>query len=95
MAGKAGAGRVLHPGFSLTYPNLTPDRETGAGSWSDEEIYRALTRGIGHDGRVLYTEMPMRNCRSFLTRTSRRSSCTCDLSLRYGMSCRNRKSPRL
>ncbi len=58
VAGKAGAGRVLHPGFSLTYPNLTPDRETGAGSWSDEDIYRALTRGIGHDGRVLYTEMP-------------------------------------
>src|SRR5579872_2050838 len=60
IAGKAAAGRVLNPGFRLVYPNLTPDIETGAGKWSDQEIYRALTQGIGHDGRVLYTEMPYR-----------------------------------
>jgi mono/diheme cytochrome c family protein len=56
--GRLGAGRVLHPGFRLTFPNITPDRETGAGTWSDEDFYRAMTRGIGHDGRTLYTEMP-------------------------------------
>lgn len=58
VSGKLGAGRVLHPGFSLTFPNITPDRETGAGSWSDEDFYRALVQGIGHDGRTLFTEMP-------------------------------------
>ena len=58
--GRVGGGRVLHPGFRLTFPNITPDRETGAGTWSDEDFYRALTRGIGHDGRTLYIEMPYR-----------------------------------
>ncbi len=56
--GRLGGGRVLHPGFSLTFPNITPDPETGAGKWSDEDFYRALTQGIGHDGRTLYIEMP-------------------------------------
>ncbi len=59
-AGRLGAGRVLYPGFRLTFPNITPDRETGAGTWSDEDFYRALTQGIGHDGRTLYIEMPYR-----------------------------------
>jgi mono/diheme cytochrome c family protein len=60
VAGKLGAGRVLHPGFPLTFPNITSDRETGAGSWSDEDLYRAMVQGIGHDGRTLFTEMPYR-----------------------------------
>ena len=51
---------MLHPGFRLTFPNITPDRETGAGTWSDEDFFRALTQGIGHDGRTLYIEMPYR-----------------------------------
>ena len=55
---RLGGGRVLNPGFRLTFPNITPDRETGAGTWSDEDFYRALTQGIGHDGRILYIEMP-------------------------------------
>jgi len=57
---RLGGGRVLNPGFRLTFPNITPDRETGAGTWSDEDFFRALTRGIGHDGRTLYMEMPYR-----------------------------------
>jgi len=59
-AGRFGGGRVLHPGFRLTFPNITPDRETGAGTWSDQDFFRALTQGIGHDGRTLYIEMPYR-----------------------------------
>ncbi len=58
--GRLGGGRVLNPGFRLTFPNITPDRETGAGTWSDHDFYRALTQGIGHDGRTLYIEMPYR-----------------------------------
>jgi mono/diheme cytochrome c family protein len=33
--------------------NITPDAETGIGSWTDEEIKRALLSGIGRDGRRL------------------------------------------
>lgn len=34
------------PGFVATAPNITPDRETGIGSWSDAEIKRALVEGV-------------------------------------------------
>jgi mono/diheme cytochrome c family protein len=41
------------PGFVATAPNITPDRETGIGSWSDAEIKRALVAGIRPDhGRL-------------------------------------------
>jgi mono/diheme cytochrome c family protein len=33
------------PGFNATAANITPDRETGIGGWSDEEIKLALTHG--------------------------------------------------
>ncbi len=38
--------------------NLTPDSETGAGRWSDDEIARAIREGIGHDGRTIFPMMP-------------------------------------
>lgn len=34
------------PGFVATAPNITPDRETGIGGWSDAEIKRALVEGV-------------------------------------------------
>jgi cytochrome c553 len=45
-------------------PNLTPDPETGAGSWSDDQWSRAIREGIGHDGRALFPMMPYRHFRS-------------------------------
>ena len=33
------------PPFAGTAPNITPDRETGIGQWSDDEIKRAITQG--------------------------------------------------
>ena len=38
------------PAFVATAPNITPDIETGIGSWSDAEIKRALVEGMrpGH-----------------------------------------------
>lgn len=49
--GRKGAGRVL--GKDLVAPNITPDRPTGAGDWTDAQFLRALREGIGHDGRTL------------------------------------------
>jgi mono/diheme cytochrome c family protein len=34
------------PVFVATAPNITPDAETGIGSWSDAEIKRALVEGV-------------------------------------------------
>lgn len=54
-AGRKGAGRVFAPG--LVAPNLTPDRATGAGTWTDDQFVRAIRQGIGHDGRTLSSAM--------------------------------------
>jgi mono/diheme cytochrome c family protein len=41
------------PAFIATAPNITPDLETGIGSWSDAEIKRALVEGVRPDhGRL-------------------------------------------
>jgi len=38
--------------------NLTPDKETGLGNWSEDDIVKALTTGERPDGRVLAPIMP-------------------------------------
>ena len=38
--------------------NITPDKETGIGKWTDEEIATALTMGKRPDGRQLAPIMP-------------------------------------
>ena len=41
--------------FGTTYSrNLTPDVETGLGTWSDGEIGRAITGGIARGGRLMH-----------------------------------------
>jgi mono/diheme cytochrome c family protein len=39
-------------------PNLTPDKKTGLGSWTDEQIVAALTTGKTPTGRILAPVMP-------------------------------------
>jgi cytochrome c553 len=60
-SGMDGAGQQLPytdlPGRVIA-PNLTPDKETGAGGWSDDMLARAIREGIGHDGRALFPIMP-------------------------------------
>ena len=47
------------PGLGVFYgPNLTPDKETGLGSWSKEQIVTALQKGLRPDGRQLVPIMP-------------------------------------
>lgn len=42
---------------SVIVTNISSDKEKGVGAWTDAELKRALTEGIGHDGRPL--KMPM------------------------------------
>jgi mono/diheme cytochrome c family protein len=42
----------------IVAPNISPDPETGAGSWTDDQLARAIREGIGHDGRALFPLMP-------------------------------------
>jgi mono/diheme cytochrome c family protein len=45
-------------------PNISPDPETGAGNWTDDQLARAIREGIGHDGRALFPLMPYQRFRS-------------------------------
>jgi hypothetical protein len=48
-------GRAFKLPFGTIYStNITPDRETGIGQWSDAEFVRALHKGIGKNGEDLY-----------------------------------------
>ncbi len=50
----AGGMRVSVYPWGVWYGrNLTPDRDTGLGRWSEAEIVRALTEGVARDGRHL------------------------------------------
>ncbi|MGC9959415.1 c-type cytochrome [Roseiarcus sp.] len=39
-------------------PNLTPDKETGLGNWTDDQIIAAMTAGTTPEGRRLAPIMP-------------------------------------
>jgi mono/diheme cytochrome c family protein len=57
----AGGKRIDTP-FGVIYaPNLTPDRETGLGAWSDDDVYRALRFGVARDGSRYYPAFPYPN----------------------------------
>lgn len=45
-------------------PNITPDRETGIGEWTDGEKVRAIREGVDRDGRTLFPLMPYAAFRS-------------------------------
>jgi mono/diheme cytochrome c family protein len=42
----SGGLTITSPAFTATAPNITPDRETGIGNWTDSEIKRALVEGM-------------------------------------------------
>jgi mono/diheme cytochrome c family protein len=41
-------------------PNLTPDKQTGLGAWTAQQIVTAITTGVRPDGRILAPVMPWR-----------------------------------
>jgi mono/diheme cytochrome c family protein len=57
VVGKKGAGHIAQDNPELVVPNITPDVETGAGSWTDDMLARAIREGVGHDGRALHPQM--------------------------------------
>ena len=61
QAGLELAGRVFPEGAGfpgkIVAPNITPDPDTGVGSWTDGEIVRAIREGVSRDGRPLFPLM--------------------------------------
>jgi mono/diheme cytochrome c family protein len=54
----AGGKRIDTPLGAIFSPNLTPDRETGLGAWSDEDFVRAFRHGLAPDGSRYYPAFP-------------------------------------
>lgn len=46
------------PSFTVRGSNITPDRDTGIGEWSDGEIKRSMTDGVHRHGRPISPQMP-------------------------------------
>lgn len=55
--GKGGMDYGEGAGF-VPAANITPDKETGLGNWTDGEIFRAITSGVNKDGKFLAPMMP-------------------------------------
>ena len=52
-------GRAFATPFGVLYsPNITADRETGIGAWTDADFLRAVHKGIARDGERLYPAFP-------------------------------------
>jgi mono/diheme cytochrome c family protein len=64
MTGKPGSGQIFldqrreDNGMLVVAENITPDKETGIGSWTDDEIARAIREGVDRTGRTLFPIMP-------------------------------------
>jgi len=60
------AGKELAGGFEIPLPfgiarapNITPDKETGIGNWTDEQIIAGIRHGVRPDGSTIGPPMPI------------------------------------
>ncbi|HTD04207.1 cytochrome c [Undibacterium sp.] len=52
-------GRAIQTPFGSFYtPNITPDKKTGIGSWTQENFWQAIHAGKSRDGSMLYPSFP-------------------------------------
>jgi len=54
----AGGLMMDTPFGKLSTPNITPDKQTGIGDYTDQQFVRVFHQGIGKDGEYLYPVMP-------------------------------------
>jgi mono/diheme cytochrome c family protein len=54
----AGGRAIETPFGNIVAPNITPDPETGIGSWSDDAFDAAVRHGLRRNGSRLYPAMP-------------------------------------
>jgi mono/diheme cytochrome c family protein len=54
----AGGEKFTSPVFVTYSRNITPDKNTGIGTWSDAQIIKAMREGISKEGKTLGPPMP-------------------------------------
>ncbi|MBC7489938.1 MAG: hypothetical protein H7240_08230 [Glaciimonas sp.] len=62
----AGGYPLATPFGNIYGPNITPDKETGIGTWMDDDFIYAMPLGIGKHGEHLFQRFPiprLPNCR--------------------------------
>ena len=54
----AGGLQMMTPMGAIYSTNITPDRDTGIGQYSEDDFKRAMREGVAKDGHNLYPAMP-------------------------------------
>jgi mono/diheme cytochrome c family protein len=55
----AGGFKLVDPAFTVYTANITPDKETGIGNWTDEQIIAAIREGKDPEGHIIFPPMPV------------------------------------
>lgn len=67
----AGGFLIEDPAFTAYAPNITPDKETGIGGWSEDDIVRGIREGRRPDGSIIGPPMPIGQYRAMSDRDVR------------------------
>src|SRR5580658_959623 len=57
----AGGYRLPTPFGTFFTPNITPDKETGIGNWSESDFVKAMRLGVSPAGKYYYPVFPYRS----------------------------------
>ena len=55
----AGGFHIVDKGIDAYAANITPDPDTGIGTWTDEEIITAIREGKTPEGEIIFPPMPV------------------------------------
>jgi mono/diheme cytochrome c family protein len=55
----AGGFRIVDPAFDVYAANITQDKETGIGAWTDAQIITAIREGKTREGKINFPPMPV------------------------------------
>ncbi|WP_165602627.1 c-type cytochrome [Candidatus Terasakiella magnetica] len=54
-----GGGHAIKTPFGTFYvPNITPDKDSGIGGWSEKQFIEAMTQGVSPEGKHYYPAFP-------------------------------------
>jgi mono/diheme cytochrome c family protein len=55
----AGGFKLVDPAFTVYTANITPDKDTGIGNWTDAQIITAIREGKDEKGKIIFPPMPV------------------------------------
>lgn len=55
----AGGFKIIDPAFEVYTANITPDKDTGIGTWTDAQIITAIREGKTREGKINFPPMPV------------------------------------